>query len=373
MMTLRKLLLGTTALLGVGVLGVATPHLAAAAEVKPGGALDVSISGFARFRAHGGDVGDARLDPTLSEDLDFSNDTEVHVILRGKHDASGIEYGGTVEFEADTNRTDNTDESWIFLRGGFGEFRFGDEDGVADNSAIGAQTIAAGTGGIDGSVIDAVAIGVVFPTNSQDSTKIRYYTPSFGGFQVGVSYTPNQLNLDSGGGNGDLLAPTNVDITNLVEGALVYDGEFGGFGLQASLVGGIAEVADESDDSGLGGDDFQTIMAGVATEVFGFKVAGSYGTEETGALERDWFTAGVGYGIGPVNTSVTYGQVIDSDGFVAGDVSNLVVSADLAVMPGVVLAGDVGFFDNDLSNNDEDALGVDSDGWQAVLRLGVAF
>ena len=61
-----------------------------------------------------------------------------------------MEYGGTIEFEADTNRTDNTDETWMFLSSGWGEVRLGDEDGVADNSLVGAQVIAAGTGGIDG-------------------------------------------------------------------------------------------------------------------------------------------------------------------------------------------------------------------------------
>jgi hypothetical protein len=53
--------------------------------------------------------------------------------------------------------------------------------------------------------------------------------------------------------------------------------------------------------------------------------------------------------------------------------SNLVFSADVGLMPGLVLAGDVGFFDNDLDGDTEDALGVDSDGWQAVVRLGLAF
>ena len=99
-----------------------------------------------------------------------------------------MEYGGTIEFEADTNWTDNTDETWVFLSGGWGEVRLGDEDGVADNSSVG-QVIAAGTGGIDGS--DAViSAALVYLTNSNDATKIRYYTPSFGGFSVGVDYTP---------------------------------------------------------------------------------------------------------------------------------------------------------------------------------------
>ena len=46
----------------------------------------------------------------------------------------------------------------MFLRGGWGEIRLGDEDGVVDNSIVGGQTIAAGTGGIDGS--DCVIAGI---------------------------------------------------------------------------------------------------------------------------------------------------------------------------------------------------------------------
>ena len=362
-MQLKQLFLGTSALIGAGLLTAGPSLPATAAEVTPGGKLDVEISGFVRFLAHGGDLDEARLDPTLSTGLDFSNDTEVHIIVRGKDDRTGTEYGGTVEFEADTNRTDNTDESWIFLRGGFGEVRLGDEDGVADNSAVGAQTIAAGTGGIDGSVVDVITIPVVYPTNSNDATKIRYYTPSFGGFQAGVSYTPNQAVVDSGALNGDSLATTDVDVGDLVEGALVYDGDFAGFGITASLVGGIADVKNEDT---VGGDDFWTWLAGLSTELFGFKVAGSFGDEEIGAFERTWFTAGIGYGYGPVNTSVTWGQILDEEGFVAGNAAyNPVFSADSALMPALVLAGDIGLFDNDAGGDDA--------GWQAVGRLGLAF
>ena len=130
--------------------------------------------------------------PTRRRGLDFRNDSEVHVLARAKSEETGLEYGATVEFEADTNQTLNTDETWVFLRGGWGELRMGDEDGVVDNSIIGGQTIAAGTGGIDGSsfVIAGIAGEGVFPTETDDSTKIRYYTPSFGGFSLGISFTP---------------------------------------------------------------------------------------------------------------------------------------------------------------------------------------
>ena len=191
-MKLKNAILGTSALAGVALLG-ATAVPASAAEVLPGGALDHDLGPFEAF---GGQQDDQAL-TDLSRSLDFRNDTEVHVLARAKSEETGMEYGGTIEFEADTTTADNTDETWVFLSGGWGEVRLGDEDGVADNSSVGGQVIAAGTGGIDGS--DAViSAAPVYLTNSNDATKIRYYTPSFGGFSVGVDYTPTQQDLNSG-------------------------------------------------------------------------------------------------------------------------------------------------------------------------------
>ena len=195
-MKLKNAILGTSALVGVAMLGTAAAVPAAAQEVKPGGALDITITGFARFEAGGGEQDTLNRDNSYARGLDFRNDTEVHVLARGKSEQTGLEYGGTIEFEADTNSTLNTDESWVFLRGGWGEVRMGDEDGAVDNSIIGGQTIAAGTGGIDGSsfVVAGIAGEGVFPTETDDSTKIRYYTPSFGGFSLGISFTPTVEN-----------------------------------------------------------------------------------------------------------------------------------------------------------------------------------
>ena len=125
-MTLRKILLGTSAIVGAGMMAVAAPSAVRAAEVSPGGALDLTITGFARFEAFGGEQDDRALDPDLARGLDFRNDTEVHVLARGKSEQTGLEYGGTIEFEADTNTTANTDETWVFLRGGWGEVRLGE-------------------------------------------------------------------------------------------------------------------------------------------------------------------------------------------------------------------------------------------------------
>src|SRR4051794_34634304 len=197
-MRLRNLLLGSTALVGAGVLGVgAAPGPASAAEVLPGGALNITLSGFGRFRVHGGQLdnqynqGRGSAKGALTTGVDFSNDYEFHVLVGGRHDATGLEYGAHIEFEGDTDQAFNTDEEWLWLRGGFGEFRFGDDDGVADSDSIGAYAIAAATGGIDGDVISQLSIGVVRSTNTGDSTKVIYHTPSFGGLRAGVSFTPN--------------------------------------------------------------------------------------------------------------------------------------------------------------------------------------
>ena len=104
-MMLRKILLGTTAVVGAGMAVVASPSSARSAEVLPGGYPDIELTGFARFEAFGGEQDDRALDPNLSRGLDFRNDTEVHVIARGKSEESGLEYGATIEFEADTNNT----------------------------------------------------------------------------------------------------------------------------------------------------------------------------------------------------------------------------------------------------------------------------
>ncbi len=356
-----KVLLGTTALVGAG-LAATVPSPVSAATVSPGGALDLTLTGFMGFRAHGGDLSNARLNKNIADGLDFSNDTEVHVVARGRHDATGIEYGATVEFEADTNRTDNTDETWIFVRGTFGEFRFGDEDGAVDNSAVGGFTVAAGTGGIDGSIVDVIATGVVKPFNSGDNTKIRYYTPNFGGFSVGASYTPNAQ-------GGDQLALKNVDPQDFFEGALVYNGEVGGVGILASVVGGYCRIENAADD------DCYNYGGGAVVNLFGFRLGGGIFTQNFAGQEKDFFNVGVGAALGPVNLSVTYGQVLDSDDLVVNgnavdEPMNLVVSADIALMPGLVLAGDVGYFDNDVDNGPNKG---DDDGVQAVTRLRLAF
>ena len=374
-MRLRSILLATTALIGVAAMPATDVD---AAEVKPGGALDLTLTGFLRFEAFGGQQDDLQLNPDLARGLDFRNDTEVHVIARATDEQTGLEYGATIEFEADTNNTANTDETWLFLRGGWGEVRLGDEDGVADNSVVGGQTIAAGTGGIDGSDAVITAAPVVFLFNTNDATKIRYYTPSFGGFSVGLSYTPTQEAIDSGANNGQFFARKDGDLAmegqNVVEGGLIYEGDLGGVGIETSVVGLYGELKNGGEDD-FGDDQWWGVQPGISFDLYGFKLAGSYAYQELGDAKNQFVTAGIGYGYGPLNTSITAGKMIDTNSDydeaigIGDEAYNLVFSADYALAPGLVLAGDVSMFDNDATAETD----TGDQGWAAVGSFRLAF
>ena len=386
-MAAKRLLLATSALVALGLASPMTVRPAQAqAEpvVKPGGALDLELSGFAWFRAHGGDLDNARLDDSVSTGLDFSNNTEVHVTARGQNDATGIEYGGTIEFEADTNRTDNTDETWVFVRGGFGEFRFGDENGIVESSLIGGQTIAEGTGGIDGDVIDTIGQDIRRPVITEDATKIIYFSPSFGGLSLGLSYTPNQAEIGSAAGNGDDLADTDVEAADIIEGGPIYEGSFGDIKVQASLIGEYGETK-TNNLTGSDNNDYWGWIAGGMIDLYGWKLAAAYYEDKVSNIKRRMVNGGIASEFGPLALSLTAAYGLDMSNVVIntsddGDPGedneigdhpfNVVLSGTLGIVPGLALVSDIGGFSHDV----EDGPKENSDsGYQALAGITLTF
>jgi outer membrane protein OmpU len=386
-MTTRRLLLGTTALVGLAL----APALAGAAEVRPGGALDVTVGATVRFLATGGDLDDALLDDTVTTGIDFFNDTEVTFSLDGTHDATGLEYGGEVQLEADTSVVENADETWVYLKGGWGLVRFGDEDAASaftgtlvqdaddddfgfDGSTLSAASVAAGTGGLDADIIsDASAVPTYEPLGTGDATKITYTTYHTHGVNVGLSYTPNLAEIGDGSGNGDSLATTDVVAGDVVEAVARFDQTLGGVDLSASLSGLYGDIKDED---AAGGDDYWAVQAGAVVGVFGLQFGGSYLTEEIGGTEVDAVTLGVGKELGPVSLSFNYGQVVDSDDLTFNDNEvdqpyQLITSGTVRIFPGLEFQADVAYVDNDvdrgLVNADDDA------GWVGVAGLQLDF
>ncbi len=324
-MDTKRVLLGSTAIVGAGMFFANPAHAQ----------LEVTLSGYTEFGVIWAEEQDEVQPPEGSgQNFDFFMDNEVFIQAQGTDDATGIIYGSRVEIEVgsfgvvgeeDDQGDAFTDEVQLFFSGAFGRVELGQDDGAADVMQLDAASVAAGTGGIDGDLPILLTTGAILDTG--DAAKVTYFTPRVAGFQAGISYVPD---VDLG----------PVVTEDFIEAGVNFVGQFAGFDLGVSAVATLPDGFEEIGDSAawaVGG------TAGFA----GLNFGASYGNEE---IELDDFagrdltfiTAGVGFGLGPANASFNY----EYDDFNEGGVDDahlFVVSADVGLMPGVVLKGDVGY------------------------------
>lgn len=152
--------------------------------------------------------------------FDFIAIPTVNVIVSGKL-ANGLTYGGQIDIVFNnesraimpsstnalgTSRTAAAvDEAYVFVaHPRFGQVRFGDEDGVMGGLMNSGWITGFGTGGVLGiwenfQTRQGGNRTQTAPGGLGDNTKIVYMTPQFFGFDFGVSYAPN---LGTGGGHG---------------------------------------------------------------------------------------------------------------------------------------------------------------------------
>lgn len=196
---MKKLLLGTTALVGASFAATAAM---AAPEVRIGGYLDFQ-AGFVSqdTDGFGPAPGVPTVDPTRG--FGFVTDTELLIRASDKLD-NGLAWSVKIELEADADTVnpgsnDNADEVSIVFSGSWGQLTLGNEDGPVDaKNYIGdAQITGIGVSGARGyrrwtdtqSFANGLEVAGVDPNNTSDATKIMYYTPTIAGFQFGVSYS----------------------------------------------------------------------------------------------------------------------------------------------------------------------------------------
>lgn len=194
---MRKILLATSAI----VAGSAFATAASAAEAPKldiSGKIDIQYIGESYDNS---DVSANAYEGTQKIDhLPFM--TELTFDANAEAD-NGLKYGGRIELRPSSSAT-KSDEIWIDVAGAFGKVILGQDDGVGDaNVPAGGSvlvgsfgftgTYAAGTNGLPGDAeIDEGSFA-----NTGDDNKISYYTPNFGGFTAGVSYTFDSNSLNS--------------------------------------------------------------------------------------------------------------------------------------------------------------------------------
>jgi len=364
---MKKFLLGTSALIGA----VAFASAANAADPT------VSLGGFANFQAGFSDQ-DAPFDSTgaNSRDTKFANDTRVQVRVDGSAD-NGLKYGSVIELKADldngpdANGT-NADRTYIFVESQAGRVELGANIGAEDNMKVDASTIARATGGIDGDWYRYVATGglsgavpfIIRPdlpsahgrTTTEAANKITYYSPRFSGFQVGVSFTPD----DGDAGTAASFTGDNSGNNENVFGlGANYRGQFDGVGVQASATGEWGEAENA------GSEDLSAWALGAVLSYQGFSAAGSWGDWSDSGLptsatsnDQNYWTAGAAYETGPFGVSVTYLNSERQD----NDFDLVSVGADYQLAPGLVPYVEANFF-----NLDQNATASDNEGTNVLV------
>jgi predicted porin len=111
---------------------------------------------------------------------------------------NGVRYGAVLDIDAMKGDTGVDKMYVLFERDNVGTFQVGNVKGPEATMLCGGQQLIGGTCGVDGTITRDMdyATGVISPVYmigySSKSTKIVYYTPKiFGGFQIGVAYTPD--------------------------------------------------------------------------------------------------------------------------------------------------------------------------------------
>jgi outer membrane protein OmpU len=350
-MNMKRVLLSSTAIVGAGM------FLANPAHAQ----IEVTLSGYTEFGVVWGEEEELVQpagDPS-DNNFDFFMDNEVFVQAQGTDDATGITYGSTVELEVgsfggatpqdvEAQGDAFVDEVLLFFSGAFGRTELGQEDGATDVMMLDAASVAAGTGGIDGDLPILLTTAQIVDTD--DEAKVTYYTPRVGGFQAGVSYVPDVAGNE-----------------HFIEAGLNFVGQFAGLDVG---VAGVASLVEGFDDL----EDNTSWQAGGTVGFAGLNFGASYGRDnarddftlqgvDVGELEL--ITAGVGFGLGPANASFTW-EYNDYDEGPVDDAHLFVGSADVGLMPGVVLKGDVGY------NTDALQLGGD-EAWAAVASVPLTY
>ena len=262
---MRQHLMAGTALVAATML-VAGGALAADKKmmklsISVNGYADVVIGGILNEEQEAGGMDVAK----ETSALDSRTDGEIHFNGRAATD-NGLKFHMRVELEGQNgatsrNNDDLIDEYFVSVSGSFGQIIIGGTGGAPIKMLTGLSgSWATGVGeslAYNGaSWVPSAAGGFGTIQNvrmrDHDADKATYISPKFGGFQVGLSYSPDQV-------NDGLNNRVNAEMLrhNGLEGALSYTGKFVdvGFGVGAGMSayqgatedGEDHEVGDQSD------------------------------------------------------------------------------------------------------------------------------
>jgi hypothetical protein len=349
---MKKTLLGASALVGAASLAAAPALAAEAPEISFSGAL-----------AYEGVWSDNDNTEAAGHGLNITgNEQQSELVWEATGTAdNGLEYGANVQWRWQRAGGPGAfDEAWMDFSGSFGRLYLGGEDGVTDLVAgTAGHSVQVGTWGTDGNNANRSIAGLGYALSNgatlntglhyynsmagmnTDSNKIGYVTPSFAGFQAGISYTPDANFLQNTGTN-------NGAQQKLTEIAVGYGNTFGdvslkldaSYGMGSDEAGGTTTGATLNNNGTItaGGvttgdqEDISSFQVGAMVGFAGFSVAASaLDNDDSGCASNtptcdagDAWNIGAGYSFGPASVSVMYQEAEDdTDGNGRSDESEI--------------------------------------------------
>ena len=377
---MKKVLLASTALAGASLLATS----ANAGTPIVGDNQEVTISGNVRFSIHaaGQDVRNPGGGNNKGETRGYkfqTDESEVKFAARAAAD-NGLEFGLEIEILTEPGDAGGSDEAWIFLQfEGAGRVELGDQDGAADRILVDASDVAAGRGGFDGPPGTLFNFGSVARTGpgnniTGDATKVTYFTPRFGGFQAGASFTPD-VNQTGGAAEPD----NNNTYSNVVSLGANFQQTFNNVGVIISAVGEFGENEDTSAATGF--EDAELWAVGANVTFGGFAIgAGYHDRRDTGITKvasaagadaGSWFDVGASYTTGPWKIWAGYFRSEnDQAGASKAEMDFGTVGVTYNVAPGLSVKTDLNYID---VKNGFTGTQTNNEGYTFVLSLEGAF
>lgn len=366
---MRKILLGTTGVVGAALIGMGVAQAQEAPQVRIGGYFDFSM-GYIDDSADSNRV--TTSSGTADRDkVDFRSDAEIYVFVTGKA-ANGMSYGATIELQVDNvggssaGTGVDTDEMYMFVSTPtLGRLVLGDEDNAANLMQVRAAPIYASGGA--GRWADFVQASggprylITSINDGNDATKIIYTSPQFFGFDFGVSFAPNGSEGErelagtgaappATGASSNTMQRDRQNIRNELSAAARYRGSFGNVGVALGIAGQWAEAGANAP---AGTDDINAYAVGANVSFAGLTLGAEYvwgkysGTSpgrapaRPGGGDSSHWALGAVYTMGAWQFGAFYGQAEQDSAVSGGDLEQTVwgLGFNYVLAPGMNIFG----------------------------------
>ena len=337
---MKKLLLGTTALVAAGAFAVA-----AQADEMMAEPVSVGISGYTV-----GIVGVNSTDTTTSDDdLPTDMPNHIHDTVETVHPTRGEEVFHVYEFAISGSTTldngitvavhsqlgssgDPFDEQHITMSGSFGSLRIGRTESAAFNATVGAPGGGVGFVGVNYPWYSPAAspVNTYSGLGAEDAQKVVYTSPNFNGLTIGMSYAPEASDAGAGAGR------TTDDAGHLSEHTAIGVSYSTGFMDGGSLTIGMGyEIAASEDDD----PDMEAMKIGASVSVDQISFGGGmYESTPDGGNSSMQYDVGASWAQGATTIGLQYAASDPDNGDGTGMAA---LHLTYALGPGVEVGGQI--------------------------------